>query len=118
MSGNILINVPFSNFFNIIKPFTIGFDPMFEQFNQMLDLSEFTGKYPAYKIIKKNETNYSIKIDISNFKKKDIKIKTTKNFLTIFGNYKKTKKKMLKLKKKNLKDLLFLLIILELKKQE
>ncbi len=53
MSGNILINVPFSNFFNIIKPFTIGFDPMFEQFNQMLDLPEFTGKYPAYKIIQK-----------------------------------------------------------------
>ncbi len=103
MSGNILINVPFSNFFNIIKPFTIGFDPMFEQFNQMLDLPEFTGKYPAYKIIKKNETNYSIKIDISNFKKKDIKIKTTKNFLTIFGNYKKTKKKDAKIEKKEFK---------------
>ena len=103
MPGNIIINVPFSNFFNVIKPFTIGFDTMFEQFNLMLDSSEFIGEYPAYKIIKKNETNYSIKIDIGNFKKKDIKIETTKNFLTIFGNHKKTKKKDTKIEKKDFK---------------
>ena len=30
MSGNIIINVPFSNFYSIIKPFAIGFDSMFD----------------------------------------------------------------------------------------
>jgi|TARA_B100001971_G_scaffold120228_1_gene110689 molecular chaperone IbpA len=100
MAGNILIKVPFSNFFNLIKPFSIGFDLMFAEFDRMLDSSEFTGKYPTYKIIKKNGMNYSIEINIGDFTKKDIKIETSKNFLSVIGNQKFTKNKSKEIEKK------------------
>jgi len=103
MPGNILINVPFSNFFNIVKTFTIGFDSMFDEFDRMLDSPEFIGKYPKSIITKKNEKNYTIEIDIGNFTKKDIKIETTTNFLTIFGNHKYTKNKGSEIEKKQFK---------------
>jgi HSP20 family molecular chaperone IbpA len=85
MSGNIIINVPFSNFYKIIKPFAIGFDSMFDEFNKMLETPEFTGKYPEYKIYKKNENNFFIEIDIIGYDKKELKIETTQNYLTVSG---------------------------------
>ena len=58
---------------------------MFEEFNKMLDSPEFAEKYPEYKIIKKNEKDFTIEINVIRSNKKDIKIETTKNYLTISG---------------------------------
>ena len=93
MSGNILIQIPFSNFYNVIKPFSIGFDSMFADFNRILDSPDFIGKYPSYTIKKVNNKNYNIEVDVSDFDKKNIKIETTKNFLTILGKNGKVNKK-------------------------
>jgi HSP20 family molecular chaperone IbpA len=44
--------------------------------------------------------NYSIEINIDDFTKKDIKIETSKNFLSVIGNQKFTKNKSKEIEKK------------------
>ena len=89
MGGNLTVNIPFKNFFNFVRPFSIGFDSLFAEFDRMLDSPEFTGNYPSYNIKQINKKNISVEVDVANFNKKDIQVETTKNFLTIRG--KKTK---------------------------
>jgi|TARA_B100001079_G_C16260503_1_gene447543 molecular chaperone IbpA len=91
MGGNLTVNIPFKNFFNFIRPFSIGFDSLFAEFDRMLDSQEFTGNYPSYNIKQINQKNIAIEVDVANFNKKDIQVETTKNFLTIRGKNKKEK---------------------------
>jgi|TARA_B100002003_G_scaffold40566_1_gene36181 molecular chaperone IbpA len=91
MGGNLTVNIPFKNFFNFVRPFSIGFDSLFAEFDRMLDSPEFTGNYPSYNIKQINKKNISVEVDVANFNKKDIQVETTKNFLTIRGGNKKGK---------------------------
>ncbi len=91
MGGNLTVNIPFKNFFNFIRPFSLGFDSLFAEFDRMLDSQEFTGNYPSYNIKQINQKNIAIEVDVANFNKKDIQVETTKNFLTIRGKNKKEK---------------------------
>ena len=91
MGGNLTVNIPFKNFFNFVRPFSIGFDSLFAEFDRMLDSPEFTGNYPSYNIKQINKKNIAVEVDVANFNKKDIQVETTKNFLTIRGGNKKGK---------------------------
>ena len=48
-------------FFNSLRPITVGFDSMFDNFEHMLD-TDFTrmGNYPPYNIVKTGSFTYDI----------------------------------------------------------
>jgi molecular chaperone IbpA len=69
---------------NDLRPFSVGFDELFDQFNNHL---EYTVKqnttYPPYNINKIDDLNYQIEIAIAGFSKKDIEVRYSDNQLTI-----------------------------------
>ena len=69
---------------NDLRPFSVGFDELFDQFNNHL---EYTVKqnttYPPYNINKIDDLNYQIEIAIAGFSKKDIEVKYSDNQLKI-----------------------------------
>ena len=50
--------------FNSLRPFSIGFDDMFDQFESMLDNGGLSmqSNYPPYNIRKTGKDNYSIEV--------------------------------------------------------
>jgi len=69
---------------NDLRPFSVGFDELFDHFNNTL---EYTVKqptsYPPYNINKVDDLNYQIEIAIAGFSKKDIEVKYSDNQLKI-----------------------------------
>ena len=74
--------------FNSLKPFSIGFDDMFDQFESMLGNGGFVqNNYPPYNIRKVGKDNYAIELAIAGFNKNDVEIEYEDKLLTV-----KTKK--------------------------
>ena len=66
------------------KPFSIGFDNLFNDFDRMLTFnSSSINHYPPYNIRKLNDTDYKIELAVAGFGKKDIEVKSVENTLTI-----------------------------------
>ena len=69
---------------NDLRPFSVGFDDLFDHFNNTL---EYTVKqptsYPPYNINKVDDLNYQIEMALAGFGKKDIDISTANSQLTI-----------------------------------
>ena len=69
---------------NDLRPFSVGFDDLFDHFNNTL---EYTVKqptsYPPYNINKLDEFNYQIEMALAGFSKSDIEVKTVDCQLTI-----------------------------------
>ena len=69
---------------NDLRPFSVGFDDLFDHFNNTL---EYTVKqqtsYPPYNINKIDDLNYQIEMALAGFNKKDIEIKSADSQLTI-----------------------------------
>ena len=69
---------------NDLRPFSVGFDDLFDHFNNTL---EYTVKqptsYPPYNINKIDDLNYQIEMALAGFSKKDIEIKSADSQLTI-----------------------------------
>ena len=69
---------------NDLRPFSVGFDDLFDHFNNTL---EYTVKqptsYPPYNINKVDDLNYQIEMALAGFSKKDIEIKSALSQLTI-----------------------------------
>jgi molecular chaperone IbpA len=69
---------------NDLRPFSVGFDDLFDHFNNTL---EYTVKqqtsYPPYNINKVDDLNYQIEMALAGFSKKDIEIKFALSQLTI-----------------------------------
>ena len=69
---------------NDLRPFSVGFDDLFNHFNNTL---EYTVKqptsYPPYNIVKVDDFNYQIEMALAGFNKKDIEIKSALSQLTI-----------------------------------
>ena len=69
---------------NDLRPFSVGFDELFDHFNNTL---EYTVKqqtsYPPYNINKVDDLNYQIEMALAGFNKKDIEIKSADSQLTI-----------------------------------
>jgi len=72
--------------FTGLKPFTVGFDDMFDQFDHMYDhLPHMTAanSYPPYDIVKTGSYTYDIQVALAGYSKKDIKISFENNTLKI-----------------------------------
>ena len=69
---------------NDLRPFSVGFDDLFDHFNNTL---EYTVKqptsYPPYNINKLDDFNYQIEMALAGFSKNDIEVKTVDGQLTI-----------------------------------
>tara|TARA_B110001454_G_scaffold182199_1_gene176611 strand:- start:3 stop:440 length:438 start_codon:yes stop_codon:yes gene_type:complete len=65
-----------------LRPFSVGFDNIFDHFNLHLDNTR-TVNYPPYNINKVDEFNWQIHMALAGFGKKDINITTADNQLTI-----------------------------------
>ena len=65
-----------------LRPFSLGFDNIFDHFNLHLDNTR-TVNYPPYNINKIDEFNWEIQMALAGFGKKDINITTANNQLTI-----------------------------------
>merc|ERR1712124_36279 len=71
--------------FNSLKPFSIGFDDMFDQFENMLGNGNLAmqSNYPPYNIRKTGKDNYSIEVALAGFSKKDVEVEFEDNLLTV-----------------------------------
>ena len=71
--------------FNSLRPFSIGFDDMFDQFESMLGNGHLTmqSNYPPYNIRKTGKDNYSIEVALAGFNKKDVEVEFEDNLLTV-----------------------------------
>ena len=71
--------------FNSLRPFSVGFDDMFEQFENMLGNGSLTtqSNYPPYNIRKTGKDRYSIEVALAGFNKNDVEVEYEDNFLTV-----------------------------------
>ena len=80
---------------NSLRPFSVGFDSIFDEFDRMLesvDRGHINTNYPPYNINKVNEKNYTIEVALAGFSKSDIEIELKDNTLTVKN---KSKEKMI-----------------------
>ena len=71
--------------FNSLRPFSIGFDDMFDQFENMLGNGGLTmqSNYPPYNIRKTGKDNYAIEVALAGFNKDDVEVEYEDNLLTV-----------------------------------
>ena len=71
--------------FNSLRPFSIGFDDMFDQFENMLGNGSLSvqSNYPPYNIRKTGKDNYAIEVAIGGFNKNDVEVEFEDNLLTV-----------------------------------
>ena len=72
---------------NDLRPFTIGFDDLFNQFDHHVD--NRSNSFPPYNIVKgKDELNWKIEMALAGYNKKDIEVKYADNTITIKSTHK------------------------------
>ena len=71
--------------FNSLRPFSIGFDDMFDQFENMLGNGNLTmhSNYPPYNIRKTGKDIYAIEVALAGFNKNDVEVEFEDNLLTV-----------------------------------
>ena len=69
--------------FNQLRPYTIGYDSIFDHFNDMFESSGLQSNYPPYDIIKHSDTKYDIQVALAGYCKKDISVEVKENNLSI-----------------------------------
>ena len=71
--------------FNSLRPFSIGFDDMFDQFESMLENGGLgvQTNYPPYNIRKAGKDKYAIEVALAGFNKSDVEIEYEDNTLTV-----------------------------------
>ena len=71
--------------FNSLRPFSIGFDDMFDQFENMLGNGNLMmqSNYPPYNIRKVGKDNYAIELALAGFSKDDVEVEFEDNLLTV-----------------------------------
>ena len=68
---------------NDLRPFSVGFDNIFDHFNLHLDHAKGLVNYPPYNINEVDEFNWQIEMALAGFGKKDIDINVADNQLTV-----------------------------------
>ena len=77
---------------NSLRPFSVGFDSIFDEFDRMLESTErYNTNYPPYNIHRVDEHNYKIEVALAGYSKEDIEIELKENNLTVRN---KTKEKV------------------------
>ena len=71
--------------FNSLRPFSIGFDDMFDQFESMLGNGSLAvqSNYPPYNIRKAGKDKYAIEVAVAGFNKDDVEVEYEDNLLTV-----------------------------------
>ena len=71
--------------FNSLRPFSIGFDDMFDQFESMLGNGSLAvqSNYPPYNIRKTGKDKYAIEVAVAGFSKDDVEVEYEDNLLTV-----------------------------------
>ena len=72
--------------FNQLRPISVGFDNVFDQFERIFNEGGFhtsTSTYPPYNIVKKGEQLYDIEVALAGYGKKDIAVDYADNLLNI-----------------------------------
>ena len=71
--------------FNSLRPFSIGFDDMFDQFENMLGNGGLSmqSNYPPYNIRRTGQDKYSIEVALAGFSKNDVVVEFEHNLLTV-----------------------------------
>ena len=69
--------------FNQLRPYTIGYDNIFEHFNDMFESSDVQTNYPPYDIIKHSDTKYDIQVALAGYSKEDIALEVKESTLSI-----------------------------------
>ncbi len=58
---------------NSLKPFSVGFDSIFDEFDRMLDSTDrYNSNYPPYNIHKLSDNDYKIEVALAGYSKDDI----------------------------------------------
>ena len=71
--------------FNSLRPFSIGFDDMFDQFESMLGNGSLgvQTNYPPYNIRKAGKDKYAIEVAVAGFNRDDVEVEYEDNLLTV-----------------------------------
>jgi|TARA_Y100000310_G_C20225886_1_gene597898 molecular chaperone IbpA len=74
--------------FNKLRPVSVGFDSIFDHFENMWDddffnLPTITNNYPPYNIVKSGKNKYDVEVALAGFNKKDINVIVEDGMLTI-----------------------------------
>ena len=71
--------------FNSLRPFSIGFDDMFDQFESMLGNGSLgvQTNYPPYNIRNAGKDKYAIEVAVAGFNKNDVEVEYEDNLLTV-----------------------------------
>ena len=70
--------------FNSLRPLSVGFDDMFDQFESMLgNVSVVQSNYPPYNIRKAGKDKYAIEVAVAGFNKDDVEVEYEDNLLTV-----------------------------------
>ena len=74
--------------FNKLRPVSVGFDSIFDHFENMWDddffnLSSASNNYPPYNIVKSGNNKYDVEVALAGFNKKDINVNVGDGMLTI-----------------------------------
>jgi molecular chaperone IbpA len=83
--------------FNQLRPVTVGFDPIFDQFERMFNGDENlmtpSVNYPPYNIVKTGDFTYNIEVALAGFNRKDIEVNYADNTLEIKSIHEKEEAK-------------------------
>ena len=72
--------------FNQLRPYSVGFDSVFDHFGRMFEDDMFdvsVPNYPPYNIVKVKDNQYNIEVALAGYNKKDIEVNYENNMLTI-----------------------------------
>ena len=71
--------------FNSLRPFSVGFDDMFDHFESLLGNGALTtqSNYPPYNIRKAGKDKYAIEVALAGFNKDDVEVEYEDNLLTV-----------------------------------
>jgi len=74
---------------NSLRPFSVGFDSIFDEFDRMLDSTErYNSNYPPYNIRKITENEYKIEVALAGYSKDDIELELKDSTLTVCNKQK------------------------------
>ena len=72
--------------FNQLRPYSVGFDSVFDHFGRIFEDDMFdvsVPNYPPYNIVKVKDNHYNIEVALAGYNKKDIEVNYENNMLTI-----------------------------------
>lgn len=69
--------------FGRFRPFTIGFDRLFEDMERISNIND---NFPPYNVIKSSDDSYLIELAVAGFNKEEINIEFKDSILTVTGD--------------------------------